>query len=483
MLKSKGLNESEKYLIELCEKSFLSMWSYGNIFYSQSKELADLLIICGNDIIIFQDKVSLFQEKNHISLGWSRWFRNAVYDGAKQAWRAERLLKNKSTNLYLDPSCKTKLQIAFPSNEDMTLHLIVVAHGGSEKCKEFLDGSGSFMINSGVKGIEAHTKPFIIGDLDESKTFVHVLDDTTLKILIQTLDTITDFISYLSKKEVLLRSEKTILAAGEEELLANYLKNFINGGHNFSFGYEEDLEMILIDEGGWNNFANNPQRLEKIKHDRISYAWDDLIELFARHASEGTQYLIPGFNSASGIFDTERIIRFMAKETRFARRVLISSIKDMLSRTRKDERMVRVIPSFVEDRTYYVFLLFPIVGTLTYDQYREVRLWFLQKTCMVVKNMYSQARHIVGIATESGLDHQQRSEDAIYLDASIWSPEMSIEARRFQNDFDVLKNYKSIHKHYMEYPSTLLQKEFSKNPRNKKCPCGGAKKYKKCHGK
>ena len=66
--------------------------------------------------------------------------------------------------------------------------------------------------------------PLAIGEIDPLKGFVHVLDDTTLGILLGTLDTVTDFVDYLTKKERLITGGRLIAAAGEEELLAYYLK-------------------------------------------------------------------------------------------------------------------------------------------------------------------------------------------------------------------------------------------------------------------
>jgi hypothetical protein len=59
--KSEGLTESERYLANLCEKSFLSLWSYPNVFRDQGrnegkgdgKELCDLLVVFDRDVIIF----------------------------------------------------------------------------------------------------------------------------------------------------------------------------------------------------------------------------------------------------------------------------------------------------------------------------------------------------------------------------------------------------------------------------------------------
>ena len=45
----------------------------------------------GDDLIIFSDKHCVLEPKKSLELDWARWFRAAVYGGAKQAWGAERL--------------------------------------------------------------------------------------------------------------------------------------------------------------------------------------------------------------------------------------------------------------------------------------------------------------------------------------------------------------------------------------------------------
>jgi len=64
---------------------------------------------------------------------------------------------------------------------------------------------------------ELSSTPFAVGDLDPSRTFVHVLTESILDILLQTLDTISDFVWYLEKKESLFRSKMAIFAPGEED--------------------------------------------------------------------------------------------------------------------------------------------------------------------------------------------------------------------------------------------------------------------------
>jgi hypothetical protein len=64
--KGEGFTTSERYLANLCEKSFLSLWSYPSIFRDQGKsgnasssdgkEVTDSIVIFGDHVIIFSDK-------------------------------------------------------------------------------------------------------------------------------------------------------------------------------------------------------------------------------------------------------------------------------------------------------------------------------------------------------------------------------------------------------------------------------------------
>ncbi len=61
--RGKGVTQSERYLARLADSTFLELWSYPNTFIDKrsaptadGKELADLLAVCGDDVIIFSDK-------------------------------------------------------------------------------------------------------------------------------------------------------------------------------------------------------------------------------------------------------------------------------------------------------------------------------------------------------------------------------------------------------------------------------------------
>ena len=76
--------------------------------------------------------------------------------------------------------------------------------------------------------------PFVIGQINPAKGYVHVFDDTSLSITMKTLDTITDFVAYLAKKQEFILSGRLGMATGEDDLLAWYLGNLNEDGeHDF----------------------------------------------------------------------------------------------------------------------------------------------------------------------------------------------------------------------------------------------------------
>jgi hypothetical protein len=301
-------------------------------------------------------------------------------------------------------------------------HGIVVAHDVSKRCRKEMGGSGSLMIMSDLKG---GGRPFAVGQIDPDKGYVHILDDTSLDILLQTLDTITDFTAYLSKKERLITSgSPVIFAAGEEELLAFYLSKLNEGGEH-DFIIPSDVDGFSLSEGFWSKFVQSPERRSQIQADSVSYAWDALIEKFSKHILSGTQYYV----SHPGIENQERVLRFLARESRFRRRILANQIIGLIEKTPKSGRTTRLMLPSKPGDPYYLFLLLPRPNSVAYPEYREVRRHLLEMYCMVTKFQFPEAKDIVGIATETGLGEEHRSEDAAYYDASDWTEEEQAEAR------------------------------------------------------
>ena len=226
-----GVTAAERYLKRLCDQSFLSLWSYSGIYRDQDvgegrdgKEVCDLLVVFENHVLIFSDKDCTFPDSGDLRLDWSRWFRRAVWKSEEQVWGAERWIRTYPHRLFVDRQCTQRFPFDLPQASDAVFHRIVVAHDVSPRCVREHGGSGSLMITPHRTGKSHYDRstpeilPFAVGDLDPAKGFVHVLDDTSLEVLLRTLDTVTDFVRYLSCKERFVRSGRLLFAAGEDEL-------------------------------------------------------------------------------------------------------------------------------------------------------------------------------------------------------------------------------------------------------------------------
>jgi hypothetical protein len=478
--KSSGSTPAERYLERLCEKNFLSLWSYPRPFRDQGggKELCDLLVVLGNDVIVFSDKhCDLKVTGDDLALQWARWFKKAVSGGARQAWGAERWLREQIDRVFLDPECRHPIPVPLPDPREARYHLVVTVHGVSEACRSVFGGTGSLMLRTDVRGLDAHQQPFVIGDLDPTRTFVHVLDDTTMAIVMSALDTTPDFLRYLKEKERVCRLQ-SIFAAGEENLLAWYLTHVDETGEH-AFNLDSRANLVAFDESGWPAFMESPERRAQKEHDRISYAWDELIGEFAHHALEGTQQ----FASSPSLGSSETILRFMAGESRLRRRSLADALVGAVQRAPRNGRFLRVVLPQGPDQPLYVMLAFPWRHDRPEDENRMVRRNYLEACLQVAKLRFPDASHIVGLATESGAEVSRRSEDAFYFNAAEWTVEDAERAKQLQRDLGILISEQMFVTSVDEYPvAASSSARVTKVGRNEKCPCGSGRKYKFCHG-
>jgi SEC-C motif len=493
-----GITPAERWLKVLCDRSFLSLWSYSGIYRDQGrtrqrgdgKEVCDLLVVFEDHIIIFSDKDCVFPDTGDINKDWRRWFKRAVLKSAEQIWGAERWIKLHPDRLFLDRTCKQRFPIDLPDPRAAKFHRVVVAHDKTQRCRQELGGSGSLIVLPGVVR-DAHYNdtavPFAIGQVDPTKGYVHVFDDVSLHIVMTTLDTVSDFIAYLTKKEQFVTEGKLALALGEEDLLAFYLQNYDKHGEH-DFIVPPGSVAVAVQEGMWRTFSKHPQRQAQLKADRISYSWDLLIESFNKHLFAGTQY--PTRGTPLGFRDQERLLRVLARESRTMRRMLADALLELLTKSPPDLRSTRVIPSATPGGTYYVFLLLPKLAGMPYDDYRKVRMNMLEALCMVTKLRYPEALDIVGIATEAGKADDGRSEDALYYNGRLWDENERAEAERLQREQGLLTNLQMFARSAREYPDLKVAPSGIRRmsigeldyPRKQPCPCGSGKKFKRCCG-
>ena len=484
--KNTGETKAEKYLVSLCQSTFLSMWCYPCIYNdkllkqrNEGKEICDVFVVFENHIIIFSDKDCSFNGKIDVNLAWKRWVKKALFDSATQINGAERWLRDYPDRVFIDKRCSQKFPIEIDLKKQK-LHKVLVTHGIDTYSKEYFRGGyGSLLVDTAIRGrIEHEENPFHVGYIAENNEYIHVLDDFTLPLLLTNLDTISDFVEYLEKKEALI-STRIILACGEEDLLGHYLMN----ERSFALP-KENFQLISFEEDIWSDYVRLLNKTTKKKDDEISYFWDELIMKFSKHIINDTQYYMP-YHISSKFADLEHGLRELARETRFARRILSQSFLDFMSNNHFPSgepyttvrRATRLF--FFEDRPERAYVFLTLEKKFEREsnfEYRKKRMLLLRACCLIAKIRVPSATTIIGIATEE-IDSEERSEDFLVLDAAVWSEEDEAEALKLQAETKLLTTQVMMHTQAVEYQ----QRE--KVGRNAPCSCGSGIKYKKCCGK
>jgi hypothetical protein len=465
---------SEQYLSSLSERSFLSLWSFPSLYTDEGRtrdkgtgrELCDLLVVFGKDVLIFSDKHCSYKDTGNESVDWPRWYRKAVRASIAQIYGAESWLARFPARVFLDPECSKQFPIALPSIAERRVHRLAVTRGAMDACNAFFGGKSiaSLRISSDPAAGSPGYVPFTAGTGLPGKPFVHVLDEYTLDVLFKHLDTVTDFVNYLVKKEKFFSVPgRQVMADGEEQLLGIYLTKLNeDGDHDIVLAepIPPDVDSIWINEGIWESVSTNKQLKAKAVADEISYAWDRLIEQFARTADPS---LIRPVDSAEDEHRSlEQSLRVMAAESRFSRRNLARSLLDVHARSKSNKTYARLMPSHTNSDVVYVLLAQGRPQDISYSEYRQYRVGRLMGYVRVAPLRIPTARRIVGIAFDSATDGEQGgSEDLICQEISDWTPALEQEAREIQKELEILldENVQMMDYHDTEYPNVPVTGE------------------------
>lgn len=489
-----GVTPSEKYLASLADKAFLNLWSYPNTFIDRKKdgkgdgkEFCDLLVVCGDDILIFSDKSIAWPKVEDFTTAWSRWYRHAIDKSVAQIGGAERWLAQHPDRIFLDPACTQRLPIELPSPSKRRVHGIIVALGARDACaKHYGTDDGSFLITPDLKG-PAHTNaaasgflPFGIGDVRPDGSFVHVFDDKSLDLVLSELDTVIDFTEYLTRRENIIRSGRLMPVNGEHDLLGYYLlSEGTDGTHDFirpGGGAWQKGEHLLIPEGTFATLAQQPGYQAKRKADEISYAWDRLIQQFSGNILAGTSVSVFGEPPHAG--EAEQALRSMALEPRVQRRLLGGSVVEAMEKAEKlaQDRFVRIMlpGQHSADRTVgYVFLVlaypkFELKGG--YEQYRKVRTNMLHAYCLHMLHENRGLKRALGIGIDASskvTGRQGGSEDMLALEVETWTPALENQVAELRETFDIMRP-ENVQKGYAatdEFPRAPNASDLSRQQR------------------
>ena len=443
--KGVGVTTSERVLARLAEQSFLNLWSYPCPYRDQKlsdsgdgKELCDLLVVCGRYIIIFSEKTIAWPNAS-VDVAWRRWFKRAILKAARQAKGAERWIINHPDRVFLDRRCENPFPIDFPAPDERIIHRVVVAKGARGACKQrFRRGSGSLIIRPAIRGSQhwsgpaGAVEPFRIGDIDSSGSFVHVIDEVGLGVLMKELDTVTDFAEYLERKANFVRSGRLSQAAGEENLLAYYAVRVNNNGeHDFlpdSDPAAQPVAGIGIGASRYPRLVRDPRYIAKKKADEISYVWDSLIETFTTHMLGGTSVTLDGYE-----FDLKKSelgVRYMALERRFFRRSHGEAVHGAMETGKAKDMFFRLMmgsEDSTDNETAFFVMTFKYPDFLVkdggYDQYRIARTNMAHIYARGVLERFRYLKRVVGISMEPPGEKGEQSEDMIYMEQVNWTEE------------------------------------------------------------
>ncbi len=404
-----GINQSERALAALADRSFLRLWTWPNLWMKRNSELTDILVVFGDHVLIFSDKGAAYPEGPDARLNWSRYYRRAIADSAHQINRAERWMERFPEQIFLDARLETALPIALPPLDRRIVHRICVAPAAAEAARA--EGLAGLRLQPAVAG---DAERFATGRIDECRGWVHVFDQVTLDNVLTELSTAPDLIAYLTAKEALIARDGLASAPCESDLLAGYILN--------QRRFPAEGPPLTVAPDLWAGLQRHPQYVEGRLRDRISVFWDRLIERIyqgyvAVDLEQGNDIPVPDF---------ERVLRFMAAEDRFNRRLLSMAIVERI----EGPGGAALIPSSSPDLTYMLLIQPRDVGEGD-REYRYRRVQSMQLRMFAAKAARPELQKIIAI----GLGQAQErggAEDLAFVDTTHWPAEMIAHGQRIR---------------------------------------------------
>jgi len=380
------------------------------------------MVVFGDNVILFSDKHSAYPNHPDPKIAWRRWHKRAIQKSVNQLHGAEQWLLNERGPLFLDPKCSKQLPVELPSLDRMTIHLVAVTRGSHDQCEAFFGGgsSGSFMLNNTISFEERASKPFQIGWQLPRRRFTHVFDELALEVTLRELDTVADFLDYLSQKECLLSpSWRPVIITGEEDLVAEYQTAFSDADGKHSLPNPPPGTLVSVEEGSWRKFVSSEEYQAKKIANQVSYIWDKLIEYQTGFIQEGTALSIDPDTGEDtpGTFDNqETIVRTLAEESRFHRRLLSESLNEVVHMNLPPMgRFARIVLQSANPRRAHVFVVMSRPRRWTYDSFRDFRRATLIAYCNAVKLKYPNVSECVGIASEPA-SSRRSSQDFFFVE-------------------------------------------------------------------
>jgi hypothetical protein len=440
---SPGVTESEKILGDLCKRAFLRVWSHQNLYRDQGrnngrgdgKELVDVLIVCGEDVIIFSDKSCHFSTKVDVGLAWDRWYRNSIVESAAQTYGAERWLKEFPGRIYRDRRCTIPFEAEIPSADVARIHRVAVASGLKQASIARPNVEPSLRLSPGVVGEDHFTKkggvPFVIGQVDPARGYVHIWDARSVERLLQELDTISDLLRYLRWKEDLITSGRLLTAASESDLLGYFMLS--REEEPTSRAAEGNPTPLTIKAGSWKKWANSKLRANRYRENRVSYFCDELINQMTDRILQG-ETLDP---VADPYASAELAFGRFAREPRLTRRAIAQGWLERLTDPALMAAGAARVLRGIDGHTVYVIIIAPKLPGQSEEQYRDLRFKFLEGYCFPAMAAFSPPVHLIGFAMDPR-NTRLDGLDVLYFDPAKWTAEAQTVAAKIRQEQRIL---------------------------------------------
>lgn len=380
--------KAENFVYQLSQKTFLTDWCYQSPKLPNGKEICDLLIIFDNVAIIWQIKDLKIDKNGHYN-------ETEVKKNLNQLSTARKRLFEKKLDIELENPRR-----------------------GMEK----LDSSKITEIYQ-ISALLGKGEDYYSGMEFVDSKLVHTFTREFTEVALTELDTISDFVEYLREKERLYSNTniKIIVLGGEKEELAYYLMN------QRSFKKFEKNDVVLFQDGIWDELQKRPEYIRKRKEDEISYGWDEIIN---RAHQCGKKY--------------EVVARELARLNRFDRRIMSKTFYDahVLAHNAKTNVFRRLVEM---KGTTFCFLFFDD------PEPRTTRRSILEMMCFIARGLRPKNELVIGIATEMKI-RPWCSYDFCYLFLPKWNAKNEKQMKELQEKTGIFKNINQKNVHEDEYP-------------------------------
>ena len=501
--KEQGSTRGERELRRLVETSFFGLWSYASVqrqIRSHGRlvahEVVDLAVVFGNDLVLFSEKDIAFSKHPDINVAWGRWFRESISESVTQLRGAATKMTSGKHALFLDTKCEHPLPFDL-SRKGIRVHLVAICRNSAEAARNYFakyesrdtvqSSTGTLTFHAGLREQDMRAQPFAVGDFDPSKTFVHVLDEESVQLLMTELDTGPDFLDYLKVRERAVRKQSLRAFHGEEDFLSVYLQNEDERGFG---GFSSPVQVtavemapsLFVTEHMWTTHIATSEYQVHREVVRMARPWKETIDEFSKAILSAT--VAEGQDQPFPIH--ERAIRMMASENRVSRAALARMFEGIFRIAHASAVTVRITKSLCSPSRLYIFLLHPRVEWhSTYEEYRQDRHSWMDLYARCVQVKFPEYSEIVVFATDTK-GTLIRSESVVVVEACPDMPEeMRADTLKTMKEMEIFTGKNAPSRDaappYVDIAVPEVQTSWTKSPgANEPCPCGSGKKYKKC---